>query len=215
MGLFALSLWRHEFFCASMVTMLARLGFGKKPNASAPAAPGKRTNGKPVASQANAEKALTNALQNLAYHHVQRYANAIKANARANAAAANAAKNAADNPNPNNVKKAETTAAAATHAAANTAAAEEAARAVAKAATASQANAAAEAALQAEAAATNAVAVLITRVNDGNFNLKNNTGKVTGFNNGKYSSEYSKLPTNANKKALNNAVAGHKNLLRL
>jgi hypothetical protein len=46
----------------------------------------------------NAQAKLSTALNNIAYHHVQKYANAIKAHAKANAAAVNAVNAAAANP---------------------------------------------------------------------------------------------------------------------
>lgn len=178
-------------------------GLGKKPN---PPPAGNRNN------LSTAQIKLSKALNNIAYHHITKYANAIRANAKAQANAATAVAAATTKPSPENLVKAETARAEAAKAEATQKEAEMAASAAAAGAPEGGAatGAAANAALGAEGAAVNAVASLLARVTAGDFNVKNNSGEVTRFNNTRYNILYGKLPKNANKKNLNLAVAAKK-----
>jgi len=138
----------------------------------------------------SAQAKLSKALNNIAYHHVEKYANAIKVSAKANAAAVQAAAVAVDNPTPTNANNSARKAAEAAAAAANLKQAEENAR-TATALTAGvpvtppAANGntppAAVAALNAEAVAVNALIQNIQATNNLNtflINRKININRV-------------------------------------
>ena len=154
---------------------------------AAPAAPGKRTNGSNRNAVNNAQTKLSTALNNIAYHHVQKYANAIKANAKANAAAVKAVNAANANPTPAKTNAAAAALRNAANAGAAVTAAAPAAAAAAGHAAAVNGNGAqptaanANAALQAEAAATNAVARNAAALTNFNARIEaaNNRGKLT------------------------------------
>ena len=152
---------------------------------AAPAAPGKRSNGSNRNTVNQAQAKLSTALNNIAYHHVQKYANAIKANAKAKANAVAAAAAATANPTQTNNKNAAAAAAKAAEAAKNEKEAEKVAAAAAGAANVgTQTNipvAPAAAALKAEEEAVNAVARNAAAL--ANFNARivaaNNRAKLT------------------------------------
>ena len=188
MGLFALSLCYHGrdmFFCVSSVTMFARF----RGTSASPAAPGKRSNDSNRNTVNLAQAKLSTALNNIAYHHVQKYANAIKANAKAKANSVAAAAAATANPTQTNNKTAAAAAAKAAEAAKNEKEAEQVAAAAAAAGAAAanvgtQTNipvAPAAAALKAEEEAVNAVARNAAAL--ANFNARivaaNNRAKLT------------------------------------
>jgi len=133
----------------------------------------------------NAQAKLSTALNNIAYHHVQKYANAIKASAKANAAAVKAVNTVNANPTPTNANTAAAALATAAAAAKNEKAAEQAAGSAAGAANVgTQTNipvAPAAAALKAEEEAVNAVARNAAAL--ANFNARivaaNNRAKLT------------------------------------
>jgi len=225
---FALSLWsglkRHEvplvlpsrFFCESLVTMFSR--FRKTAPAPTSAASGSNRN-----TMNSAQAKLSKALNNIAYHHVEKYANAIKVSAKANAAAVKAVNTAAANPTPTSVKNA-------TLATANAVTAQENVNETeknAKAATALTAGVpaangntppAAFAALNAEAVAANAVARNAAAL--ANFNAriaaanKRNTLTNIEVNIQKYANSHN-IPYNRNNvKQRINAVKTKRNSIR-
>lgn len=154
-----------------------------------PAAPGTRLNGTPRNNMNKAQSKLSLALNNIAYHHVQKYANAIKANAKAKAAAVNAANVAAARPSAANANKAAAALATAAEAANKEKEAEQAAGAAANVAaraanvgTQAPNTPAAVAALTAETQAVNSTKVLMNRINAStNANNMNNILKSNNF----------------------------------
>jgi len=162
--------------------MFARL---RGPQA-APAAPGKRSNGSTRNTVSNAQDKLSTALNNIAYHHVQKYANAIKANAKAKSNAATATAAATANPTQTNNMNAAAAAAKAAEAVKKEKEAEQMAATAASAAASVQPQpnnpvAPAAAALKAEEEAVNAVARNAAAL--ANFNARivaaNNRAKLT------------------------------------
>jgi hypothetical protein len=162
--------------------MMSFLSRSKPP----PAAPGKRSNGSNRNTVNQAQAKLSTALNNIAYHHVQKYANAIKANAKAKSNAVAAAAAATANPTQTNNKNAASAAAKAAEAAKNEKEAEKMAAAAASAAASVQTQtnnpvAPAAAALKAEEEAVNAVARNAAAL--ANFNARiveaNNRAKLT------------------------------------
>ena len=130
----------------------------------------------------SAQAKLSKALNNIAYHHVEKYANAIKVSAKANAAAVKAVNTAAVNPTQTNVKNA-------TLATANAVAAQETVNETEKNAKAAAnltagvppppAAPASVAALNAEAAAVNALIQNIQATNNMNTFLTNRANNIS------------------------------------
>ena len=167
----------------------------------APAAPGNRN------TLNNAQAKLSTALNNIAYHHVQKYANAIKAHAKANAAAVKAVNAATANPNAANANAAAAAVKRVNQTGAAVAAAEAPAAAAATLA-AKMSNAgsqttpvAANAALNAETQTINATNAFMKRINtitnannmnhifsSNNFKglSANNQGKVRNYSRAKF-----------------------------
>jgi hypothetical protein len=188
--------------------------FGRKA-APAPAANGKRTNGSNRNTMNEAQKKLATALNNIASHHINKYANAIRVSAKAEANAARAAAVAAAEPTHTNVTKAITAANNASAAQRNVKEAERAAADVVNAVPVTET--VPVAAQNAEAAAVNAVARNAAAL--ANFNQRiiaaNNRAKLTQIevNLQNYASKHN-IPYNRNniKKRLN-AVNNKRNSL--
>jgi len=158
-----------------MVTMLARLGLKKTQN-TAPVNNTKRSNGTPRNNLPTAEKALARALNNIASHHLNTYAKAIRAQAKANVNAARAQAAAAVNPTSTNVKNAVNAVNHAAQAHENVKRAEEEAAAVVPAAPPAPVN---NSTLQAEASAVNTVNKVQSLINN---IAKYNNAQLTNVN---------------------------------
>lgn len=131
----------------------------------------------------SAQAKLSKALNNIAYHHVEKYANAIKVSAKANAAAVKAVNTATANPTQTNVKNATLATANAVAAQENVNETEKNAKAAANlTAGVPEANGntaqAAVAALNSEAAAVNALIQNIQATNNLNTFLTNRANNI-------------------------------------